>query len=350
MNDKYTVPSPILDDKETNLIEKLTTEYNKMIEPGIGKKIGEKAGKYIPEKIKGKVKEFGKDISEKELYMQMMKMVGEGFKTIEEYASKFSISEKDIIKRLNKKSNVKIEKLNEVCLLRSYDIGSVVSSYKTQDIFTALIEGSATGAPGFWGLPFNITLSMFLFFRAVQSIAMFYGYDIKNDPSEMIIAGEVFTKALNPSDDAIENEKGTLIGKVMVMSQIEVTKTTVKKGWTEMANRGGIPLLITQIRALAHKSAQKALDKAGKKGLENTVFKEAFEAIGKKLTKNVVGKMGYGIGAIFGGLIDSAQMKQVLQYSNIFYQKRFIAEKEMRVQMLVDNAVEVEIISEGNKE
>lgn len=42
-----------------------------------------------------------------------------------------------------------------------------------------MIEGGGTGAFGFWGLPFNLVLSTFLYFRAVQSIAMFYGYDVK---------------------------------------------------------------------------------------------------------------------------------------------------------------------------
>lgn len=338
------IPNPIIDTKELNAVEELTNAYNKMLEPGIGKKIGNKVGKVIPEKVKNKVKDVGKELSEKEIYTKMMEYVGEGFKVIEENAAKFSISEKDIIKRINKKSNYKIDKLSEVCLVRSYDIGSVVSSYKTQDIIIACTEGAATGAPGFWGLPFNIVLSMFLYFRAVQTIAMFYGYDIKNDPAEMIIAGDVFTQALNPSDDSVENEKGILIGKIMIMSQLEVTKDVVKKGWTEAASRGGIPLLITQIRALAHKSAKKALEKAGKKGLENTIFRETFETIGKKVTQQSVGKLVHGVGAFFGALIDSAQMNQVIKYANIFYQKRFIAEKELRIKMLVDNANEVEII------
>ena len=41
-----------------------------------------------------------------------------------------------------------------------------------------------------------------------------------------------------------------------------------------MIEKGGIPLLLAQMRALANKSAQKALQNAGQKGLENSVFNE----------------------------------------------------------------------------
>jgi len=63
------------------------------------------------------------------------------------------------------------------------------------------VEGGTTGAFGFWGLQFNIVLSIFLYFRAVQSIAMFFGYDIKNGSAELVIASEVFTNALSPAQN-----------------------------------------------------------------------------------------------------------------------------------------------------
>ena len=117
---------------------------------------------------------------------------------------------------------------------------------------------------------------------------MFYGYDVKNDSTELVIASEVFTNALSPSTSDANNEATNIIGKIMLMSQAAVVKQTAKKTWTDMAASGGIPLLLAQMRALAHKSAQKALQNVGAKGLENNIFKEAFEQIGRKLTLKAI--------------------------------------------------------------
>lgn len=337
MNNKYNIPNPIIDDKENGKIDVLTQEYNKLIEPSSMSKLTKKAGELIPSKMKQWGKELGKNVSEKELYLQMLKLIEEGFKTIEEQAAKYSISEKQIINKINKKTEYKINNLDEICLMRSYDIAELVNSYKTQDIFTAMVEGAGTGALGFVGLPFNIVLSTFLFFRAVQSIAMFYGYDIKNDASELIIASDVFTNALNPNESPTDNEKATIIGKIMLMTQTELVKQTSKKTWADMAAKGGVPLLLVQMKALASSTGKKALEKAGKKGLENSVFKETFEQIGKGLTKKSVGKIAFGLSAIFGALIDTSQMKKVLEYADIFYQKRYILEKEDRIKKLTSN-------------
>ena len=176
-----------------------------------------------------------------------------------------------------------------------------------------------------------MVLSTFLYFRAVQSIAMFYGYDVKNDSAELVIASEVFSSALSPLKSDTNNEVSSMISKVMLMSQAAVVNQTAKKTWTDMATRGGVPLLLTQMGALANKSAQKALEKAGAKGLEQNVFKEVFEQIGRKLTLKTIQKAVPVISAVFGALIDTAQMNKVLEYADIFYQKRYILEKESRI-------------------
>ena len=108
-----------------------------------------------------------------------MKVIGNGFDAIEEQAARFSVNEKQILTKIKKHSTCDITRLDEICLVRSYDLAKLVNTYKGQDTFAAAIEGGGTGAFGFWGLPFNIVLSTFLYFRAVQSIAMFYGYDVK---------------------------------------------------------------------------------------------------------------------------------------------------------------------------
>lgn len=332
--EKINIPKPIVNDKEQEMLSKLSERYEKLVKPRIIAKIGKTAGKIIPEKVKKVGKNIGTSISEKELYIQVMNILSDGFKIIEEQTAKYSISEKQILKNINKDSSYKIEKLENICLVRSYDISKLVNNYKNQDIFTATIEGAGTGYFGFAGLPFNIVLSTLLYFRAVQSIAMYYGYDVKNDSTELVIASEVFTNSIGPNAD-INNSNANIIEKIMIMSQLTTVKQTAKKSWSEMISKGGIPLLLTQMRALANKSAQKALQKAGKSGLEKSIFRDVFEQIGKKLTLESLSGKGVPIaGAIIGALMDSSQMKRTLEYADIFYHKRFILEKETRINKL----------------
>lgn len=335
------IPDLIVDEKEEEMLVSLSERYEKFIKPGVIAKIGKKAGELVPEKVKQFGKDVGTSISEKELYMQVMNVMADGFKIIEEQAAKCTISEKQILKNINKNSEYNIDSLNEICLVRSYDISKLVNNYKNWDILTATVEGAGTGAFGFAGLPFNIALSTFLYFRAVQSVAMYYGYDVKNDNAELIIASEVFTNSLSPNDD-VNNANVNMVGKIMVMSQLTAIKQTASKGWSKMIEKGGIPLLLAQMRALANKAAQKALEKAGKAGLEKSVFREAFEQVGKKLTLKSLGGKGVPIaGAIIGGLMDTSQMKRVLDYADIFYHKRFILEKEMRIDKLTGNEKDI---------
>lgn len=334
---KFRAPTPVVNQKEAASLDALTARYNKLITPSRVAKIGMKAGELIPEKVKLLGGELAETISAQELYKQSMEWVANGFKVIEEHAAKFSISEKTIVKKVNSViPEYEITDLSEICFARSYKLSKLVNTYKGQDTLAAFVEGGITGAAGFWGLPFNFVLSTFLYFRAVQSIAMFYGYDVKNDSAELLIASEVFASALSPLKNDVNNEVGSIVGKVMLMSQAAVVKQTANKTWTDMAARGGVPLILTQMRALANKSAQKALEKAGAKGLERSVFKEVFEQIGRKLTLKTVQKSVPVVSAVFGALIDTAQMNKVLEYADIFYQKRYIMEKESRIIAIVE--------------
>lgn len=345
----FKEPSPMIDRKETIALGNLTKRYNKLIEPSAMAKLGTKAGQLVPEKLKQIGSEIGLSITEKELYTQMMNIIGSGFKTVEEQAAKLSVSEKYILDKVNKAfPGYDLETLDEICLVRSYNLAKIVNDYREKDTFAAMLEGGGTGAFGFWGLPFNIVLSTFLYFRAVQSIAMFYGYDVKNDYAEMVIASDVFTSSLSPAQNAANNEVTSIIGKIMVMSQAAVVKQTAKKTWTDMAARGSVPLLLAQMRALANKSAQKALQNVGAKGLENSLFKETFEQIGRKLTLKTIGKAVPAVSGVIGAFIDTAQMKKVLEFSDIFYQKRFILEKKDRVYQLLgknDSVIDAEIVN-----
>ena len=229
MNRNYDLPTPIIDGKEAETLDVLTKKYLQLMEPSKIAKIGTKASQLIPEKMKKMGKDIGLTISDQELYSQIMTLLGSGFHTLEEHATKYLISEKQIIKKVNQNADFEICQLNEICFLRSYDIAKSVNTYKNQDILAATLEGGGTGALGFAGLPLNIALSTFLYFRAVQSFAMFYGYDVKNDSAEMVIASEVFTNALSPKTSDANNEMTNIIAKIMLMSQATAIKQTAKK-------------------------------------------------------------------------------------------------------------------------
>jgi hypothetical protein len=356
MNSQKTIPNPIIDAKEANALDALTGRYNKLIEPSkVAKALktaGSKVGEIVPEKVRSLGIGVTSAISEQALYKQALELIAKGFKSVEEMAAKLSMSEKSIVAKVNNgTSSIEIVDFEDLCFCRSYDIAKLVSKYKTQDFFIAFAEGGATCVAGFAGIPFNLVLSTFLYFRAVQSIAMFYGYDVKNNVEEMIIASEVFTRALSPAQQDVNNELTATISKIMLMSQAAVVKQTSKKTWADMASKGGVPLLMTQMRALANKYAQTALEKAGQKGLENNLFRAAFEQIGRKLTLKVVQLAVPVVSAAIGALIDSAQMKKVLDYADVFYQKRFILEKESRLMAIVGNSIVViksEAIEEEN--
>ena len=109
----------------------------------------------------------------------------------------------------------------------------------------------------------------------------------------------------------------------------------------------GMDQLLNKFQELEKKAqrgiADKALNKAGQASLENSIFRETFEQIGRKLTLKSSTKLAFGISALFGALIDTAQMKKVLEYADIFYQKRFIMEKSERIDKLVNNDDLIEI-------
>ena len=74
-----------------------------------------------------------------------------------------------------------------------------------------------------------------------------------------------------------------------------------------------------------------------------------FEQIGKKLTKNAIGRSVPYFSAAFSALVDTAQMNQVLEFADIFYQKRFIMEKENRIAPLrgeQEDIIDVDIVEE----
>lgn len=334
---EYNLPMPIVDKRELKLLDDLTEKYNRLIQPSKINKLRKKIETILPTKIKEKGQELTDNITAIEIYEKTMSLIADGFKIVEEQAAKLTISENDIIEKINKvEEENDINKIDEICFARSYDIAKIVNSSKDRQKIIALIEGGSTGVAGFAGIPFNLVLSNLIYFRSVQLIAIYYGFDVKNNASELVIASQVFAKALSPKQDNINNELNGIIGKIMVMTQATAVKQTAKKTWTDMATRGGTTLLLAQMRALANKTAQKALENAGKKGLEKSVFKDVFEQIGRKLTLKTIEKSVPIVSALLGALIDTSQINKVIEYADIFYHKRFIMEKEERIYNLMN--------------
>ena len=324
-NGEYILPDPIIDDRECEEIDSLAKRYKKMTSPGILAKAGRKADELTPAPVKeiaGKVSDIARDtfedLAEQELMAAAIKKAADGFGELEKQAAKASVSKEHVIQCVNAgKQAQKVSDISQICLLRAYDVAAVSAKERPQHMGIALAEGGGTGAIGFWGLPANIALSMLVYFRAVQSVAMFYGYDVKEDPAELIIASEVFQRAMSPCPKG--NPATDYIGKV---------------------EKGGAALAIAQMRALANKAAQKALENGGKKAIEAGVFKKTLTQIGQKLTLKNVGRLVPVVGAGFGAFFDTAQMNSILDFADLFYHKRFIVEKEQRVQRLTGETAE----------
>jgi len=332
--DKYQV----LDKREVELIDKLGVRYEKYHTPGLIEKSTKQLTDKVTEVMPDTVKEFYSNatdkFSETEIYINLMKITAQGFKDIELKAAALSVDEKSVIKRLQK-INPEITEFEEICLIRSYEIEKVIMSKEYQDMIATIIQAGATGFAGFVGILPNIVLSMFLYFRAVQSIAMHYGYDVKGDASEMEFASQVLMGALSPNaDKGVESVTG-LIGKMMMTSKATALKQALgKKTYEEMAKKGGTELIFVQIRAMTNKAAQKALDKAGKEQLEKTVFNEILEQMSKRMTQKAGKKMVPVIGGVISAFIDAKYMGDILKYSKIVYHKRFLLEKSKRAEKL----------------
>jgi hypothetical protein len=346
-DDSYHVPDPLLDSKECDELDTLTKRYEESQKPGLLEKAGNWVSDALPEQVKETLGDVKDTVTAQQLYKSATNVCAQGFKVVEEQAARYSVGSDYVLDRVNAGAqNEKVSSIDEICLLRSYDVSRIADAEKNGHIGLAFAEGAATGAPGFFGLPFNIVFSTFLYFRAVQSLAMFYGYDVKNDPAELVIAGNVLTEALAPNK---ANDSGATecVGKIMVFAEIDTVKQTIKKGWAAMAEADGAAFVIAQLRALANAAAAKALENAGKKSLEESIFKNVFSQIGSKLTQKVIGAGIPVVGGVVGALFDSGEMSRILTYADIFYAKRFILEKEARVIALTEHETYEEASSEA---
>lgn len=358
----YVIPDPIVDRREEQMLEKLTKRFEHMTRPSAINRAAKgatdlakramdsfpepvkEAGSAVADKAEGAVNLGKQLLSEADLdriYLDALARVSEMFAVLQEQTAKYTISRDKLIAHANAHSlDNEITNLNEFCLVRAYDLRIAASSFRLRNFIGAVAEGGGFGYMGFAGLPFSLVASTFMCFRAVQAIAMRYGYDVRNDDEELVIAAKVFANSLSPRQGVDVDELGGAITKVMLTAEFKGIQKAAGKKWAEVINRGGIGLLLAQMRALANKAAAKALEKAGQKGLEESLFKGVFEQIGRKLTLKAVGKAMPVASALVGAAFDSTTINSVITYAEIFYQKRFIFEKADNIALLVPGALE----------
>lgn len=334
---EFLQSSPLLDDKEGMLLEKLTKEYESFLQPSFLSKAGNKTlefiGKVTPKKVKKLTMDTLDLASEADLIKMVIAQTAQGFGVLQKETARFFVDKNAVLKAINKK-HPNVESFDHICVMRSYHLELIVEKKKYIDLSCALVEGACTGAPGLIGVPFNIALSFLLYFRAVQSTALYYGYDI-DDPRELEIASAVTMMSLAPT---IEDKKKTLtgmLGKMMMSANLSsLKKSLVNETYKEMAAQGGAELFYVQVRALANKSAAKALKAAGKEGIEGSIFQKCLKQIGKNLSKETGKKAIPIVGAVIGGLSDTYYMNRVLVGANLIYHKRFLIEKEQRAKLI----------------
>lgn len=329
---------PIHDSRELKLLQDLTKEYEKYRTPGMISKVSDQVGEYIssitPEKAKRLVSDGIDAASEAKVIQKAIQAAGQGFQVVQEHCAEKFLNKKSIIDAL-RIENKELKHFEHICCMRSYSIEKVCNKKKKNNLMMALCEGAATGAPGLYGVPFNIALSFLLYFRASQLVALHYGYDVENDPRELEFASNVTITTFSPNiEDSAENLSG-LIGKMMLAGEFTALKTALQKNtYQQMAEAGGAQLLYTQIRALANKAAQKALEKSGKESLEGSMLSGLLKILGSHMGQEAGKKAIPIIGAVVGGLSDTYYMNKVFKGANLIYHKRFLFEKEQRIAIL----------------
>jgi hypothetical protein len=271
--------------------------------------------------------------AEYEFIKAAMERATRGFGQLTQQAARFALSHAGVLKAFRADGHP-VDSFREVCAMRSYNIERSLNRRAWKDRVAALAEGMATGAPGAFGIPFNLALSFLLYFRAAQSTGLYYGYDVRDDPAELEFASEVTLKCLSANSEERAETISGLIGKMMAAGELSALSKGLTKTYGEMAARGGVQLWYVQVRALANKAAKKALEDSGKAGLEGSVFRNLLEQVGKRLPKEAGKRAIPLIGAILGGGFDSWTMHRVLKGSNLIYHKRFLHEKEARVKLL----------------
>lgn len=343
-----------LDQREVKLLETLTQDYQQFIEPNfLQNKLHtaqEKVSNIVPIKIKDKMNESIKKAAEWDVIQKALKKSGQGFGVVQVNTARLTLDKKKVVKSLYSNSN-SLQDFNEICRLRSYEIEKVVvNRRKLMDVPSAFLGGGVTGFFGLYGVPFNLAITFLMYYRTVQSIAIHYGYDVIDDPRELEIASSVTITSLSPGQQAEAETLGDIIKQMMFATSLTSLKESLKKNtYEQMAQKGGVDLLYVQIRALANLQAKKALEKAGKNGVEAGIFKDLLEQLGKMMSKETGKKAVPVIGAVIGSFGDAYTMNKVITGANLIYHKRYLYEKNSRIKLMNDNQDENLIIVDADE-
>ena len=329
-----------LDQKELGLLETLTREYEKFVEPGPVQKqltkTKEKVSGLLPEKMKDITADSIRKASDWAVIQKVIEKAGQGFGVVQENAARITFDKNKIVEYLNNGSN-QVSEFEQICRLRSYYIEkNILNRRKLIDLPSAFVGGGVTGFFGLWGVPFNLAYTFFMYYRSVQAVGLYYGYDVIDDPRELEFASSVTLTCLSPHLESDVKNLGSIIGRMMLATNVTTLKESLSKlSYTKMAQKGGAELLYVQIRALANAQAKKALEKAGQEGMEAGIFKNLLEQIGKRMSKEAGKKAVPILGAIIGALADTYTMSNIIKGANLIYHKRFLFEKNIRVNELI---------------
>jgi hypothetical protein len=342
-----TSPDPILDHREREMAKQLHRDYEAFRTPGFikrtlrpfGTKVRE-MGHTVMSQIPGarnaqeRVVEAINSASTRGVVQDVLAKASEGGSRLLQLCARNTLGQSSIVAKLQEEVEPELDTLNQVCLLRSYEIEPVAST-DLMSRGSAFLQGVGTGfLGGLHGLALNLAASMLIFFRATQRVALFYGYDAVARDAERAFAAEVALQSMtngNVGDDALQG----LLGKMMMARESKALRRALStKTYEEMASRGYSELLYVRIRALANRAAKKALDRAGKSGIDNGLLQRLLESVGRRLPKRAGRRIIPVVSAALGGVIDSYYMDRVLRGANLIYHKRFLMEKEERIRRL----------------
>lgn len=336
---KLIIPDPIVDKRETKLLKDLTDQFEKYTSPGKFAFLSEKAGKLVevitPEKARKQMHDAIEAATEWDVIQQALIKAGQGMGKLQNITATYTCNRETVIGNI-RKANPSLQEFNHICLLRSYDIEKVVQKAGFRNYGIAAVEGAGTGLVGIVGAPVTIVLSLLLYFRMSQLVAMYYGYNPQEDPRELEFASAVTMTALSPNlVDGGENMTA-LIGKMMLSAEFSALRDALAKNVTyvAMAEAGGAQLLYAQIRALAEANARKAITTTGQKSLEGTMMERMLKELGTRMSKEVGKKAIPLFSAVIGACFDTYYMSRVVNCANMIYHKRFIFEKEERINMV----------------
>lgn len=226
---RLNLPTPVVDHREAALMKHLAVDYQKFTTPGrVSKGFAEawrRVSQIAPDKLATLLGAATDAAAEAKIVRKAMEYASRGFGELVKHSSRFTLS-RDAVLRAIRQAGLEVAHFDHIPTLRSYKLEPIIQGRRGWSIAGAFAEGAATGAPGLFGVPFNIALSFFLYFRAVQDVALVYGYDVKNDPRELEIASQITLMSLAP----------TIGSGTETLALTERTRESAARDWARTQN------------------------------------------------------------------------------------------------------------------